>query len=190
MQENIFSAYVKLDRVSQPKPLGRFNNRNEPLFLVRATGVCSVGTKNVESRFSLDYREVDLVFMDLTERHVGMLVEKSEVNIFGATVISYNASIQYPVSMVSHLLKDKFNTDEPLATANDIIEGIVSKVCANDSKIDSEEITEQLSKIIQNKRRTTTIKIVPMRWRVVASPAQLQKAQQDSTPVDSIEELI
>jgi hypothetical protein len=190
VQENIFSAYVKLDRVSQPKPLGRFNNRNEPLFLVRATGVCSVGTKNVESRFSLDYREVDLVFMDLTERHVGMLVEKSEVNIFGASVISYNANIQYPLSMISHLVNKDFNVDEPLASANNIIEGIVSKICSNDSEADSEEIAQQLSKIIQDKRRTTTIKILPMRWRVVASPAQLQKAQQDSTPVDSIEELI
>lgn len=187
MQENNFNGYVKLNKVAQPKSLNKMNNRNEPLFLVSATGTCSVGTKNTNGRFSIDYREVDLVFMDLTEKHVSMIVAESEVSIFGAVAISYNADIRYPVGMVSTLIdeNDPRVDNQMFATAEMIIDGIANQIqVSEDIKSD---MKKQLSFIIQDKRRSTTIKVMPMKWRVVASPAQINRAQQDNNPVEMLE---
>jgi hypothetical protein len=139
MQENNFNGYVKLTKLSQPRGLNKMNNRNEPLFLVSATGTCSVGTKKNNDRFSLDYREVDLIFMDLTEKHVSMIVLDCEVSIFGAVVISYNADIKYPCTMVNSLIDDNDEriVDNMHVTAETIADGIVNLISpsSDDAKI-------------------------------------------------------
>jgi hypothetical protein len=167
------------------------NTRNEPLFLVSATGTCSVGTKKNNDRFSLDYREVDLVFMDLTEKHVSMIVSDCEVSIFGAVVISYNADIKYPCNMVNSLIdsNDERIIDNMYATAETIADGIVNLISPVSEDVKA-TIKEQLSYIVQNKRRSTTVKVLPMKWRVTASPAQINRAQQENNPVEALEHII
>lgn len=191
MQENNFNGYVKLNKVSQPRSLNKMNNRNEPLFLVSATGACSVGTKKTNNRFSLDYREVDLIFMDLTEKHVSMIVAECEVSVFGAVVISYNADIKYPCAMVNSLVNtdNEEIVDNMHVTAETITNGILNLIDHPNEKIKL-VIKEQLSYIIQNKRRSTTVKVLPMKWRVVASPSQINRAQQDNSPVEALENII
>ena len=79
--------------------------------------------------------------------------------------------------------------DNMYATAETIADGIINLISpsSEDAKI---IIKEQLSYIIQNKRRSTTVKVLPMKWRVVASPAQINRAQQDNNPVEALEHII
>ena len=179
MQENTFSAYVTLTKVNQATNTDKFNSRQDPLYLVKATATNTIGSKTNEvGRFTLDCREIDLYFTDLTEKHLSMLTEGCEVGIFNATVISYYTDIQYPISIVDTIVK----TDEALVSPETIIDSLVEKL--------GEDHRENLTSIIQSRRRQTIVKVMPMRWRITASPTQLQNAQNDSTIVENIEQLV
>jgi len=179
VQENTFSSYVTLTTVNQGTSTGQFNSRKEPLYLVKATATNTIGSKtNDAGRFTLDVREVDLYFTDLSERHLAMLTEGCEVAIFNAAVISYHTDIKYPVSLISSLV----DTEESLVSAKDIIDSLAEKL--------GESHREDLTNIIQERRRQTIVKVQPMRWRITASPAQLQSAQNDTRIVEDINKIL
>ena len=179
MQENTFSSYVTLTTVNQGTSTGKLNSRKEPLYLVKATATNTIGSKtNDAGRFTLDVRELDLYFTDLSERHLAMLTEGCEVAIFNAIVISYHTDIKYPISLISSLV----DSEDTLVSAKEIIDSLTEKL--------GESYRDNLTNIIQERRRQTIIKVQPMRWRITASPAQLQTAQDDSRITEDIHQLL
>jgi hypothetical protein len=179
VQENTFSAYVTLTKVNQATSTGNFNKRKDPLYLVKATATNTIGSKTSDTgRFTLDCRELDLHFTDLTEKHLSMLTEGCEVAIFNAVIISYYTDIQYPVSLLSNVI----DTEESLISPEDVVKALTEKF--------GEIYEKDFSNVIQKRRRQTVIKVMPMRWRITATAVQLKDSQNDSTIVESTEQIL
>lgn len=177
MQENSLTTYARITSVKNPVATGQKNGKGDPVYTITATGTTLCGsTRNPETgNYEQEFREIDLVFSNITARHGEMLSEGCEIMVHDGVVISYEASVNYPRRLF-HLLTTEETTAASLQQPG-IVDFLVDAVTKAHPNLPFDEVAKQLNTLIQQSRRKTIVRVMPGQWSLKASPKQIANAQ-------------
>jgi len=168
MQKNSFGGYFSVVGVKTPVPneKGKFN--------VTATLISQVGSIfNTETnKYEQEVREVDVLFVDLSEKHLRIIAPNSEIFINGGNVISYRSPWSYDSNKFQELLNDK-DPSSPKTNREHMIQKIMNSLKVTLPDDNHEDIQRELNIAIQFDRRVTIVRCKPSDWSLQANPAQV-----------------
>lgn len=176
MQENSLNAYVRISKIKNPVATGELNGKGDPVYTITAVGIALCGSirDRDTGSYQPEYRDIDLVFSNISSRHSEMLSEGCEILIGGANVVSYDSDIAYPRKMFGMLSNQ--DSDDATMTQEEIVEFLVDSVTKAHPDLSFVNVSRQIGTLIQRSRRRTVVRVMPGQWSLKASPKQIATA--------------
>jgi len=168
MKKNHFFGYIAIENLRKPAPNGRKTQRSqEPMYDIVGLGKTELGSNwnNETNSWEIEVRELDINFINLSERQLNLLTTPCEILINGGQVITYMKKIIYPRQVVG--IFDPNGTDSVI-DSEAIINTLLNKFDLNDI-----QILNALKALIPVERRTTFVRVTPNEWELKASNKQL-----------------
>ena len=173
MQQANFNGYFSIKSVTPPRPNGKQSRSGATLYRVEAVGAAIA--ERVFSEKSNQYenvwREFDLTFSDLTEKHAGIITKDCEISVCNAIVFSYMIQTGFTGEVGLQIARmANHELDLKVVTTQQVIDGLVATL--------GEEHRANLTKMIPSEKRKTIIQIKPGTWAIRFSSVNIQDAQQ------------
>ena len=173
MQQANLNGYFNIESVKAPVPTNKLSKSGDSLFRVDAVGkaIADRVFNETSRQYENVWREFDLTFSDLTQKHAAIITSGCDISVFGAIVFSYMVGVGYSnrVGLAIAQIADS-NLEASVITAEQIVNGLVASM--------GEEHRDNLNEIITAEKRKTIIQIKPGQWAVRASSADMQNAQE------------
>lgn len=171
MKKNHFFGYLTLQSLKKPMPNGRLSTKSkDPLYDIVATGKSELGSSfnNETNSWEIEVREIDLTFINLSERQLNLLTPPCEILINGGQLITYMRPVVYPTNIVGIFDPDNQNSS---IDRNDLIKAIASKL-----NMPEDKVLPALGALIPTERRVSILRVSPGDWALQASSKQLAVA--------------
>lgn len=173
MQQANFNGYFTIKSVSTLRPTGKQTKNGATLYKVEAVGTAVAERVFSEktSQYENVWREFDLTFSDLTEKHANIITKDCEISVFGATVFSYVIQTGFTGDVglaIARMANPELSLN--VVTTQQVVEGLVTAL--------GEDYRANITKMIPSEKRKTIIQIKPGTWQIRSSSVNMQNAQE------------